>query len=78
MKTTAYLQIAPKFSTSGKLLGVTAKRVSTNHPKEPMSGAVTLKLNIEIPDEAFKPVDVDIDVPMEALEPTAKVKIAGA
>lgn len=77
MKTIAYLQIAPNFSPGGKLKGVAAKRVSTKHPREPLPGAITLKLNIEIPDAAFTPVDVDINVPMEALDPSANVKIVG-
>lgn len=76
MKLVAYLQIQPSFTPSGKLKGVFAKKVTTRHPTKPLAGAVTLKLNITIPDAAFKPVQVDVDVPLECLEPSAQVRIA--
>lgn len=76
MRTVAYLQIVPRFNRSGKLTGISAKRVASKQPMDPLAGAVTLKLNIEIPDKAFTPINVDIDVPLEALEPMAQVRIA--
>lgn len=68
MKTTAYLQIIPRFNRSGNLMGMVAKKVSAKHPTEPLAGAVTLKLVIEVPDKAFKPILVGINVPEHVIE----------
>ena len=75
MKALAYLQIAPVYSRGGNLIGIAAKKVSTKVPRCPIAGAVLLKLNIDIPDKVFKPVKVDIVVPIENLEKIADVTI---
>ena len=75
MKTVAYLQIVPKFAPNGRLIGISPKKVSSKHPTDPLAGAVTLKLKIEIPDRAFTPIEVNVNVPIEALESTATVVV---
>lgn len=72
------MQVAPTFASNGRLTGVSPKKVSAKHPRSPIAGAVTLKLNITIPDQAFTPIKVDIDVPMEALESSAVVEVETA
>ncbi len=75
MKTVAYLQIVPKFDRSGKVIGIRPCRVSTKNPTEPVAGALTLKLNITVPDVAFKPIQVDISVPESAVTHKATVEL---
>lgn len=75
MRTVAYLQISPTHAPNGRLRGISAKRVSTQFPRNPIAGAVTLRIEIEIPDEAFTPIDVKVKVPMDALSRNADVTV---
>ena len=76
MKTIAYLQIVPKFDRGGRLVGIRPCKVSTKSPTEPVAGAMTLKLNIEIPDKAFRPIQVEIQVPDDIVDAKTKVLVS--
>lgn len=65
MKTVAYLQLVPSFSTNGTLRGLRAVRASTKHPRESLPGAMVLRLSIDVPDVVFKPVDVKVALPAD-------------
>lgn len=67
MKTTVYIQLAPKHNRAGQMVGVTAKTMSHAYPGQPRVGALVLKLNLEVPDDAFRPTIVNVQVPMEKL-----------
>ena len=74
MKTTAYLQLAAKHSPGGRVVGISAKRVSSRCPNHPIAGAFLLKLVIEIPDEVFEPTNVHITVPAELVRRAAAIE----
>lgn len=69
MKTTAYLQLTPIYDRWGKL-----KKLSTSlrqtHPGNGIVGGLTLKLNINVPDNILKPLPVEILVPENAVDVT--------
>ena len=75
---TAYLQIEPTFrrwvDQSGRhgVASVTAKRVSKKRPTAPLPGTMLVKITLEIPDEAFMPLEpkATIVVPLEHTEVT--------
>ena len=69
MKVTTYLQVVPRFSRWGSLLGLKVARATSKAPLEPKAGAFTLQVEIDVPDAVFKPVLAKIVVPVEHVAP---------
>lgn len=69
MKVTTYLQIVPTLDRWGGLRGLKVARATTKAPREPQAGAMTLQVEIDVPDAVFKPVLAKIVVPVEHVAP---------
>lgn len=63
MKVTGYLQIVPKFDRAGKCIGARLGRATGAHPGDPLAGALLLRVTVDVPDGAFKPIDVRVALP---------------
>lgn len=73
MKTSFYVQLEPVFSSYVRssdgehpLREVRATRITQKRPTKPMSGSVTIKLTIDIPEEAFYPLRPEATVTIPA------------
>lgn len=75
MKAECYLQLAPVYYRGGQLKGVTIKQMSRRYPSAPLDGARIIRLEVAVPDEAFKATRVSVSIPIEkmASEVTASV-----
>lgn len=71
MKALAYLQVVPQFSSSGRVLGIRLAKMSTRLPREPLAGALLLRVVVEVPDQVLAPIDVQVQVPADAIARTA-------
>lgn len=76
---TVYLQVAPKTRRVGDAVIVTDLDVvatTKTQPGKPRSGAVTVKLNVTLPDAVFLPLTptVDVEIPAEGVEATPVVE----
>lgn len=67
MKTSCYIQLVPKHSRGGSLLGITAKQMTTSMPRTIRDGAHLVRLDLNLPDDAFKATVVRVDIPLEKL-----------
>lgn len=75
MKATFYVQLEPRFRnwkdySTGRfpLERVAATRISQTKPTKPLSGSITVKLSIDIPESVFEPFEpaVEIAIPEPA------------
>jgi len=76
MKAICYLQLVAKHYRSGAISGLAIKHLSQRHPGVPMDGARLVRLELEVPDDAFKATQVKVNIPIEKLAAnvTAEVK----
>lgn len=65
MKAICYIQIVPRYWSNGTLRGIQAKQLSQRHPGSAMDGARLVRLEIEVPDAAFKATQVSVSIPAE-------------
>lgn len=79
MKTTFYVQLEPVFSSYVRSLDgerplreVRATRITQKKPTKPLSGTVTIKLTVDIPDQAFYPLrpEAVVTIPADLTAPT--------
>lgn len=72
MKTTVYLQVEPHISRySGKPDSMHVARTTSSKPKKPLGGTVTVKVTLDIPVEAFMPLEPEatIVIPAAMIQP---------
>lgn len=80
-KTTFYVQVEPNFGRynwdKDKLTGIKAKSITQSRPTQTRgrNGTVTVKLTLDIPDEAFMPLQPEavISVPSDLVAITPLV-----
>jgi len=69
LKATFYVQLEPRFRNwknydTGRfpLERVAATRISQTKPTKPLSGSITVKLSIEIPESVFEPFEPEVEI----------------
>lgn len=76
-KTTFYAQVEPEFMTRGwgtdkktHVRSIKVARITQKRPEKPIGGTVLVKLTLDIPDEAFLPLEPEavIRVPASLVE----------
>lgn len=73
MRAVAYVQVVPKYDRRGKCIGIRCASLTGKAPREPQAGAMLLRLDVRVPDRAFNPVDVAVNVPEDACRGVAVV-----
>lgn len=75
MKTTFYLQFEGERSHhhTDRIGRIVARRISQNKPSRPASGSVVVKMTVDMPEEAFLPLEplVDIVIPLDRTMPVS-------
>lgn len=67
MKAICYIQLVANRNRSGAVVGIAAKNLSQKHPKVPLDGSRLVRIEIHVPDDAFKATQVSVSIPMEKL-----------
>lgn len=81
MKTTFYVQVEPVFrrvsTGSQRLSAIQAERITKTKPTKPIAGAITVKLTLDIPEEAFMPLEPEavIEIPVSHTHATPVVTV---
>lgn len=68
-KATFHVQLRPEFTRYGRTLRrVVLERATQEKPRKPVGGTLMVKVTLNIPDEAFMPLEpeAEVDVPVEA------------
>jgi hypothetical protein len=81
-KTSFYVQLEPEFYAHRGIDGeralraIRAERITKRRPVQPLPGVVTVKLTVDIPDEAFYPLrpEAVVTIPAE-LTQTSPVEV---
>ena len=69
MKATAYIQLEPRLSYSGRLLDVKIVRMTQNKPTTPFSGNTkVVKVELNIPEELWKDIELKVSIPVPVPE----------
>ena len=75
MRTICYIQLVPQLNRSGQLIRVVAKTCSQSVPRVIHEGAHVVRLELNLPDNAFKPVLVTADIPLQKLSPQVSATV---
>jgi hypothetical protein len=72
VKTTFYIQFEGRraYWNKSRIGSVHAKRLTTKRPDRPIANSVLVKLTVNLPEEAFLPLEpaVEIDIPIDRTE----------
>ena len=75
MTAIAYIQLVPKLNRSGQLIGLAAKTISQSMPRIVRDGAHLVRVEFKVPDEAFRPTRVSVEIPIEKLVAAVEAKV---
>lgn len=51
MKAQGFIQVVPERNALGRAKSLTIKRVTSRYPRDPLAGAIVMRVAVEIPEE---------------------------
>lgn len=76
----AYIQVVPEFSTNylgdkTRVRKIKPVRLTAGPPRDPLGGTITVKLNLDIDDAAFLPLEPEATVAITAPDVEVNVEV---
>lgn len=75
----AYIQVEPEFYAPPwgptTVRGIKPVRLTSKQPREPLGGTVTVKVNLDIDDKAFLPLEPEATVVIDPGDVTVNVTV---
>jgi hypothetical protein len=76
MKAVCYLQLVPLYRRgSGVLRGLAVKQLTAKHPGQPIAGGRLIRVEFDLPDNAFDVTRVSVVVPLTNSTPRVEATI---